>query len=62
MYVFAFSIDMRIVLNAPAIIRKHLFCMTISLFEMSFDFFMSFDVCHMIESYVMTERNTAVYT
>ena len=62
MYVSASSTGMGVALNAPAIVRKHLFCMTASLFEMPFDFFMSFGVCHMVEPYVMAGRTTAVYT
>ena len=43
-------------------ILRHLFCMTASLFEMTFDFWISFGMCHMVEPYVMAGRTTAVYT
>ena len=33
------TVPKHLALNAPAIVRKHLFCMTASLFEMPFDFF-----------------------
>ena len=62
MYVSASSTGMGVALNAPVIVRKHLFCMTASLFEMPFDFFMSFSVCYMVEPYVMAGRTTAVNT
>ena len=39
MYVSASNTAIRVALNAPAIVRKHLFCMTARLFEMQFDFF-----------------------
>ena len=39
MYVSASNTAIGVALNAPAIVRKHLFCMTASLFEMPFDFF-----------------------
>lgn len=48
-------------MKAPAIERRHLLCLTVSLL-VGVDLLASCDVCHVVDPYVIAGRATAVYT
>ena len=64
MWVSACNTSIRVALYAPAMTRKHLFCMTSSLLlDSTLVFFLaSAGMCHAIEPCDMAGRITAVYT
>lgn len=57
---FASRTGIGVALKAPAIVRRHLFCITESLL-VDVDFLASFGFCHTVDPYVIAGRTIAVY-
>lgn len=60
-WVFALSTRIKVALKAPAIVQRHMFCITESLL-IDINFLILFGVCHTVNLYFIAGQTTAVYT